>query len=231
MPMAERVEDERQLLLGARRPERRRTASTTVFERLRAAISSGELRPHQRLVEQQLAHDLGVSRTPVREALRLLEAEGYVTTASSGGLVVVDHVSEEIREIYEIRQALEGEAARLAAERATPERLTAIRVLQRELRTAFERGCLDDLVDLNDAFHTTLYAASRNKALVQLIATYRDYFFNRQMARAFGPEDWERSLLEHDTLVRALQERDGRSAEELLRKHLATTLRVALDRL
>jgi DNA-binding GntR family transcriptional regulator len=202
-----------------------------VFERLRAAISSGELRPHQRLVEQQLARELDVSRTPIREALRLLEADGYVTTASSGGLVVVDHVSEEIREIYEIRQALEGEAVRLAAERAAPEDLASISVLQRELRRAFESGRLDDLVDLNDAFHTTLYAASRNTALVQLVATYRDYFFNRQMARAFGPEDWERSLFEHDELVGVLQVRDGRGAEELLRKHLATTLRVAIGRL
>src|SRR5712692_3900022 len=229
--MAERVEDERQPLLAARRRERRPTASTAVFERLRAAISSGELRPHQRLVEQQLARELGVSRTPIREALRRLEADGYVTTASSGGLVVVDHVPKEIREIYEIRQALEGEAVRLAAERAAPEDLASIRGLQQELRVSFERGHLDDLVDLNDAFHNALYAVSRNTALVQLIATYRDYFFNRQMARAFGPEEWERSLFEHDELVRVLQERDGPGAEELLRKHLATTLRVALGRL
>jgi DNA-binding GntR family transcriptional regulator len=183
------------------------------------------------LVEQQLALELGVSRTPIREALQRLEADGYVTTAPGGGVIVVDHVPKEIQEIYEIRQALEGEAARLAAERATPEDLARIKLVQRELRMGFERDSLDDLVDLNDAFHNALYAASRNTALVQLIATYRDYFFNRRMARAFGPEEWQSSLFEHDELVRVLQERDGQSAEELLRKHLATTLRVALGRL
>jgi DNA-binding GntR family transcriptional regulator len=202
-----------------------------VFERLRVAISSGELRPQQRLVEQHLAHELGVSRTPIREALRRLEADGYVLTAPGGGLVVVDHLSEDIQEIYEIRQALEGEAVRLAAERAAPQDLATIEVLQGKLWKALKRGSLDDLVNLNDAFHTALYVASRNGALVQLIATYRAYFFNRRMARVFGPEEWERALFEHDEMVRLLHARDGRGAEELLREHLATTLRIALGRL
>jgi DNA-binding GntR family transcriptional regulator len=205
--------------------------SADVFERLRAAISAGELRPHQKLVEQHLARQLGVSRTPIREALQRLAAEGYVSTLPTGGVIVVDHLPEEIRAIYEIRQALEGAATRLAAERATPDDLAKIEHIQEQLRTAFERGEVDEMVDLNDAFHNAIYAAGKNAWLHQLIMTYRDFFFNRRMARVFHSTDWESALDDHERMLEDLRARDARGAEEKMRSHLATTLRVALGRL
>jgi DNA-binding GntR family transcriptional regulator len=209
----------------------KRAAKTDVFERLRAAIAAGEMRPRQKLVERQLAQNLGVSRTPVREAIQRLEAEGYVSSLPAGGVVVVDHLPEDIEALYEIRQALEGGAARLAAARASAGDLGDIARVHDRLVDLVRRGAVDEAVAVNDLFHNAINAASMNPRLQRLILSYKGYFFNKRLARLFTTADWERSIVEHERLLAALRERDGRRAEDEVWRHLQGTLRIALQRL
>jgi DNA-binding GntR family transcriptional regulator len=208
-----------------------RAAKTDVFDRLRAAIAAGEIRPLQKLVERQIAQQFGVSRTPVREAIQRLAAEGYVSSVPSGGVVVVDHLPEDIEAIYEIRQALEGRAARLAAVRATADDLDDIARLDSQIIDLLRRGAIDEAVAVNDAFHNAINAASKNPRLRQLILSYKGYFFNRRLARLFTAPDWEQSIVDHDRLLTALREGDGSRAEEEVWRHLQGTLRIAMQRL
>jgi DNA-binding GntR family transcriptional regulator len=208
-----------------------RAAKNEVFERLRAAIAAGEIRPLQKLVERQIAQQFGVSRTPVREAIQRLAAEGYVSSLPAGGVVVVDHLPEDIEALYEIRQALEGRAARLAATRASTGDLAEIARIDEQLVELLGRGAIDEAVAVNDSFHNAINAASKNARLQQLILSYKGYFFNRRLARLFTAADWEQSIVEHQRLLAALRERDGPRAEEEVWRHLQGTLRIAMQRL
>ena len=209
----------------------KRAAKTDVFDRLRAAIATGEIRPRQKLVERQLADAFGVSRTPVREAIQQLAAEGYVSSLPEVGVVVVDHLPADIEALYEMRQALEGGAARLAAARATADDLAEIARQHDRIVDLLGRGAIDDVVAVNDSFHNAINAASKNVRLQRAILANKGYFFNQRLARLFTAADWERSNIEHDRLLTALRDRDGARAEDEVWRHLQGTLHIALQRL
>src|SRR3954469_10671867 len=139
--------------------------SDGIYERLRLAIVTGQVRPNERLIEVELAQQLEVSRTPIREGLLRLAAEGLVISRRHGW-VVREHTRNEIRSIYETRAALEGYCARLAAERATDAELKAIASLHRDntagLTVAARRNTL---VDINEEFHDAIVHAAQNERL------------------------------------------------------------------
>src|SRR5579864_2463889 len=148
-----------------------------VYQELRAALLRRSIAPRQRLVEADLAQRLGVSRTPVREALTRLATEGMVVVQGASGLVAAD-VGSELADIYGIRQVLEGYAARLASTRMTPAELDRLDLLARQLRAAIDAGDLERQAESNNAFHLAVAEASRSTRLVKLIADYREYFLN-----------------------------------------------------
>jgi DNA-binding GntR family transcriptional regulator len=135
------------------------TRSDDVYERLREAILTGRARPNERLIEAELADRLQVSRTPIRESLQRLAAEGLVVSRRRGW-VVLEHTSVEIREIYEARAALEGYCARLAAQRATDAQLKEIASLHHPKRNL--KSSRQHLVEINDRFHDAILAAAQN---------------------------------------------------------------------
>src|SRR3954452_24627330 len=158
-----------------------RRRSGAAYDRVRADIVHGVLRPNQRLVEAELAEQLGVSRTPVREALQRLVLERLVRR-ERGGWVVHEHSPEEIEAIYEVRAALEGYAAFLAADRADEAQLAELDAIYPSGEAALELGP-DEQVELNERFHDGVIAAAGNARLAELCRVNRQYYFNHRIAR------------------------------------------------
>jgi DNA-binding GntR family transcriptional regulator len=200
-----------------------------VYERLRAEIVRGRLRPNERLVEAELAERLQVSRTPVREGLQRLAADGLVVSRRRGW-VVYEYTIDQIRDIYETRAALEGFAARLATERATPERLHDIAAVLLD-SAGILRAPREHLVDVNDRFHDAIVEASGNRQLVAFIKRNRLYYFNYRVAAMYSDDEAAASRDQHERLAEALLRRDGDRAEAISREHIATALRVLQDKL
>ena len=203
--------------------------SDEVYDRLRADIVHGLLRPNQRLVEVELAEALGVSRTPVRETLQRLTLEGLVRR-QRGGWVVHEHSREEIRAIYEVRAALEGYAAFLAAGRATAAQLQALEELYPAGDAAAELPP-DVQVELNERFHDGVIAAAGNPRLTQLSRTSRQYYFNHRIARSYTSEETRRSIDGHRRILAALADGDGPAAEACAREHVEYALSIVLTKI
>jgi DNA-binding GntR family transcriptional regulator len=202
--------------------------SNETYDRLRADIVHGVLRPNQRLVEVELAERLGVSRTPVRESLQRLVLEGLVRR-NREGWVVHEHSPDEIRAIYEVRAALEGYATFLAAGRATPEELAALEALYPEGDAALELEP-DLQVELNERFHDGVIAAAANSRLWQLSRTSRQYYFNHRIARRYDAEETRRSIDGHRRILAALVRGDAAAAEAHAREHVDYALAIVLTK-
>jgi DNA-binding GntR family transcriptional regulator len=200
--------------------------SDEIYDRLRADIVQGVLRPNQRLVELDLAERLGVSRTPIRETLQRLALDGLVRRDRSGW-VVHEHSPEEIRSIYEVRAALEGYAAFLAAGRATEDQLRALDDLYPPGDAAFALPP-DEQVELNQRFHDGVIAAAGNSRLAQLCGTGRHYYFNHRIARRYDSEETRRSIEGHRRILTALAQGNGPAAEAHAREHVDYALSVVL---
>ena len=140
-----------------------------VSEALRQAIKEGILKPGERLMEIQLADELGVSRTPIREAIRKLELEGFVVMIPRRGTYVADISLKDVVQVFEIRSALEELAAGLAAERITPDELEELERILVEINEYIDRDEFDKIVDTDIRFHGVLYRASRNNRLVDIL--------------------------------------------------------------
>ena len=206
------------------------TLSDEVYERLRDEIVKGLIRPNERLVELDLAERLGVSRTPVRESLKRLAAEGLI----HGGrhhLVVREHAPEEIREIYESRAALEGYASRLAAMRATRTEIETIGSFNETDVKKLVRSPREHIVNVNDGFHDAIIGAAHNARLLDLIRRNREFYFNYRIARMYTDPEAETSLEGHTAIFHAIEQRDPNAAEDATRTHVMQALEVTLCKL
>jgi DNA-binding GntR family transcriptional regulator len=197
-----------------------------VLERLRHLILAGEYGPNERLVEKQLAERLGVSRTPVRQALTMLEAEGLVEVTPNRGAVVCSFSVEEVWDIYDLRAVLEGYAARRAADRIGAEELDRMRELAAEMEGLSGRKFADReeeirlLVALNNEFHRTIIESSRNRRLWRLVQrtvevplVFKAFFWYTPYERAISNHY-------HRQILKALESTDGERAEILMREHI-----------
>jgi DNA-binding GntR family transcriptional regulator len=193
-----------------------------VYDRIRDAIVAGRFRPNQRLVETEIAEEMEISRTPVRESLQRLASEGLVR-GGRHGWVVHEHTLDEIREIYETRSALEGYAARLAAERLSDEDVERIAAIHDEADPAMSR---EELVEVNARFHDAILDGCGNRRLLDLIARNREFYFNRRLALNYTGGHVHESLTGHERILDALRRRDGDAAEEQTRQHILDALQV-----
>ena len=199
------------------------TTAEAVYRALRQGIVDSKLAPGERLRSDALANELRVSRTPVREALRKLEAEGLVEHA--GSRLVVRALSErDLTELFYVREALEGMAARLAAENATPPEIAEIRELLDDMEAVRRRAALDALRQLTGEFHQALSRASHNNRLAQALATLLDNVRKIQTSTLFGEGRAALALQEHRDLLAAVAAHDGDRAETLARAHRRKTL-------
>jgi len=205
---------------------RAKTLTSETYGRLRAEIIRGSIRPNERLVAADLAERLKISRTPVREALQLLEAEGLVV-ALKRGYMVREHTGGEIREIYEVRAALEGMSGRLAAIRATDEAIAAITAIGAH----YDEVALVEpwrLVDLNSQFHAAVTAACSNERLAALNRRNSEHFFNYRIAALYSEKEALAAVRGHARILAALTERDADAAARAAREHVEEALEVTL---
>lgn len=194
--------------------------SERVYRELRRRIISGALRPATRLVELNFASEFGVSRTPVREALKRLEAENLALVDPSRGLIVLDPNPAEIEDVYLVREALDGLAARLAANRISLEELGRLRMIVEQMREAMVEGRKQTIVNANMAFHDVIYRSAGNQMLSRVARDLRD-FVRRFSTEAFAsPERADHVLAEHLALLDALDRRDSDAAELASNQHL-----------
>lgn len=226
--------------------EERRALVDKLASQLHARVLSGELPSGTRLRQEALAEEFGVSRTPVREALRKLEAGGLVELQPHRGAVVRGLSPREIRDAYEVRAALEALAARLAAERINREQLKRLNQVQGEFRTALERTLaqrrggrevgvreLRRWANANDDFHQTIHEASGNAVLAGALAQLARNF-PRDLSRLVVSESsamLETNVREHEAILNSLSRHDGDAAYELMQRHVTragslVTLRV-----
>jgi len=191
-----------------------------VYRQLRWDIVHGVLRPNETLVETELAERLSVSRTPIRECLQRLAADGLIVLRRRRWQVY-EHTPDQIREIYETRACLEGFAARLACERGTDEQLAAIAAARDAATAPTSPG---DRVGVNDTFHDLVNAAAGNERLRDLIDRNRLYHFNHRVAALYTPDDLAESSRQHAAIIDAVLARDADTAEQLVRTHVLDAL-------
>jgi DNA-binding GntR family transcriptional regulator len=203
-----------------------RSRASELYVWLRAAILSGALKPHERLVETSIAELASVSRTPVREALHRLEVDGLVREGD-GGLEVVGFSLDELTDLCAVRETLEGMAARLAAAMGSEMELETLRRI-----TIEEEGLVEDdseeavyrHVELNHAFHEALGRASKNRYLADQLRHLRGLI---ERLQDMTPRDWHRveeAVREHQAIVDSIARRDPDAAEELARNHMRKSM-------
>lgn len=191
-----------------------------VFETLREAIISGKLEPGERLMEIQLAEEIGVSRTPVREAIRKLELEGFVVMIPRKGAYVAGISLKDITDVFEVRAALEALAAGLAAERITDEEIDK---LDRSLVAYSEQTNqqnIDGIVETDTDFHDLLYKASRNERLMLIITHLREVIQRVRTVSLSQPGRSKDAVEEHRQIVDAIADRNVELAQTLAREHI-----------
>ncbi len=200
-----------------------------VLEAIREAIKDGKLQPRERLMEIQLAEELGVSRTPVREALRKLELEGFIVMVPRKGAYVADLSYKDIADVFEIRAALEGLAAGLAAERITEEELEEMGRLLVEKGEAVSANDVERCVEVDTRFHEALYKASRNDRLVTILSNLREQIQRFRLTSLSYPGRMRESLDEHRTIIESLEARDISAVRQLAQEHIENAENVLLD--
>lgn len=200
-----------------------------VFETLREAIINATLRPGERLMEIQMAEEMGVSRTPVREAIRKLELEGFVVMIPRKGAYVAGISMKDIADVFEIRTALEGLAAGLAAERITEEELEQLERILVKIGECVNNNDLEKLIEIDTEFHDTLFKASRNERLVQIVNNLREQIQRFRTASLSTPGRMKYALEEHKKIVEAVSERNVELAQALAREHIENAENSMLD--
>ncbi len=176
-----------------------------VFDSLRKAIILGKLKPGERLMEIQLAEEMGVSRTPVREAIRKLELEGFVVMVPRRGAYVAGVSVKDIADVFEVRSALEGLAAGLAAERITEEEMEELEKVihlisgEEDILTVYKK---------DNEFHELIYKASRNHRLTQIITNLSEHINRFRLTSLSVPGRLKIAVDEHKKIIEAISERN-----------------------
>lgn len=195
-------------------------SSELVYRRLKDQIISGDLAPGSRLIELNIAADFGVSRTPVREALKRLAAENLVLADPARGMIVHAPDAGEIEDVFVVRQALDGLAARLAAHRITPSELSRLRLIVDTMRQAIHADRREQIVIANQRFHDVIYSAAGNPMLARVASDLRDFVRRFSTLPFASPDRVEHVLAEHEAILEALQAHDPEAAHAASNRHL-----------
>jgi DNA-binding GntR family transcriptional regulator len=189
------------------------------YEALRDAIMTKQLLPGERLMETELANEMGISRTPVREAVRRLETDGYVVIVPRKGSYVAGISMKDVMDVFEIRTALEMLAAEKAAERATEEEMEDLKRAVRDMSDTENAGILAT-VDSDARFHSLIYQMSKNDRLVSLIHDLREQIYRFRSTTLSDPGRLKLALREHQRVLEAIAGRDPERAAKAIQKHM-----------
>jgi len=205
---------------GSVRVSKRKPLREEVYESLKKSILHGKLKAGQRLIEEQLAHQIGISRTPVREAFHKLERDDLVSRLPKGGFAVREFTKEDVEEIFGIRIALESYAAYLAAIHITEDRISTLEKKAKESENALETGEDEKAVQLHTEFHDFLYKSCKSKKLIEMINNFRDYFYRYRSPLLHAPEGFKTSTSDHQRMIEAMRKKNPKLVESLVRNHL-----------
>jgi DNA-binding GntR family transcriptional regulator len=207
------------------------------YTTLREAILQGDLRPGDRLAEEQLAREFGVSRTPIREAIFRLEAEHFAIRQVRRGLVVRTISEEEVLEVYSVRAALDRLAASLAAEYATVPERARLHWLNEQIRVAAERAERAEMIELNIQFHEALSEAAHNGVLLHFVKEIHNWVRRYEEATFSVPARAGANMAEHRAIIEAIDRGDPDGAGRVAAEHMSSArqariamLRASADR-
>ena len=191
-----------------------------VFKTLRRAILTGELKPGERLMEIHLANRLGVSRTPIREAIRKLELEGLVTMIPRRGAEVADITAKNLKDVLEVRRALEGLAIELACQRITEEKKQDLREKLSQVETAVSTKDSSAIASADVAFHNTIVEASDNDRLIQLVSNLGEQMYRYRFEYIKDESKHGQIKQEHKIMFDSIMEKDREKAVEIVKTHI-----------
>ena len=202
-----------------------------VFNTLRQAILTGELKPGERLMEIHLANKLGVSRTPIREAIRKLELEGLVTMIPRRGAEVAQITEKSMNDVLEVRRAMDALCVELACDRITPEELQDLKKACETFEAAVKTGDIKQIAQADVALHDIIVQATGNQRLIQLVNNLSEQMYRYRM-EYLKDERTHRTLIEeHDAIRRALKKHDKAKAGAAIRVHIDNQKRSILESL
>ncbi len=191
-----------------------------VFKTLRQAILKGELEPGERLMEIQLAERLGVSRTPIREAIRKLELEGLVLMIPRRGAEVAKISEKNLRDVLEVRRSLEELAIDLACQRIQEEELETLREAQKEFAAAVAAGDAMEIAQTDEKFHEIIYSGTGNQKLMQILSNLREQMYRYRLEYIKDANKRQILLVEHEQILKALSLRHVQEARLAVREHI-----------
>lgn len=191
-----------------------------VFQTLREAILKGDLRPGERLMELQLAAKLGVSRTPIREAIRMLEQEGLAVTIPRKGAEVARMTEKNMEDVLQIREALDELAVQVACDKMTDQQLENLTLAMKNFENAIQAGDLKKTATYDVEFHDIIYESTDNPKLVTLLNNLREQIYRYRVEYLKEKENYPMLIKEHETIVAALKEKNKERVSDAMRCHI-----------
>ena len=192
-----------------------------VFNTLREAILKGDLKPGERLMELQLASKLGVSRTPIREAIRMLEQEGLAVTTPRKGAEVAKMTLKDMEDVWEIRDALDELAVRIACQKISDEQLKQLEDMKELFEKSTQTGNVKKIAEADVTFHDVIYEATGNPKLVTLLNNLREQVYRYRVEYIKDPKNYPTLIAEHEAILESLKNRDVKNAVEAMHVHVA----------
>lgn len=192
-----------------------------VFNTLREAILKGDLKPGERLMELQLASKLGVSRTPIREAIRMLEQEGLAVTTPRKGAEVAKMTLKDMEDVLEIRDALDELAVRIACQKITDEQLKQLEDVKELFEKNTQTNNVKNIAEADVSFHDVIYEATGNPKLVTLLNNLREQVYRYRVEYIKDPKNYPTLIAEHEAILESLKNRDVKNAVEAMHVHVA----------
>ncbi len=191
-----------------------------VFDYLRSSILNGDLKPGERLMEIQLAEQLGVSRTPVREAIRKLEKEKFVEMIPRKGAYVADLTAKDILDVLEIRMIMEGFASSLAAERMTEEELADLEMTLKDFYVSLDEMDRPGMIEKDNEFHDKIYEATRNNKLIEIVKDLHDQFQRFRLIYFNEFDNFVELQAWHEKIFNSISNRDPVAARKYAEEHI-----------
>lgn len=214
---------------GSNFPIARMALPEAAAERLRTLIIEGELAPGARLNERELSERLGVSRTPLREAFRMLAADGLLVQLPNRGAQVVALSAADVRHAFEVMATLEGLSGELAAGRVTDQDIELLHTMQVEMEAAHARGDLPVYYRVNREIHDRINAIAGNPILTHTFKTLNTRLHALRFRSNLVPAKWDQAVGEHRAMIEALAARDGAKLRDILVAHLRAKLQAVLE--
>lgn len=192
-----------------------------VFNTLREAILRGDLAPGERLMEVQLADKLGVSRTPIREAIRILEQEGLAITIPRKGAIVAGMTSKDMQDVLEIREALEQLSVQVACDKITEAGLAELKQTMVEFEEALTTGDIKKIAQADVAFHDVIYVATDNPKLISMLNNLREQMYRYRIEYLKDASHYPEVLADHEAIYNYLKGSDKENVTAMIKKHIS----------